>query len=281
MAKHNVYKYDPSKAAAMAFAIIFSITSLIHLVQLARKRTWYFIPFLIGGIFETVGYGTRYYNATQTPDWALSPYIIQFLLLLLAPSLFAASIYMILGRIVRLLDGASRSLVRPSWMTKIFVTGDVLSFFLQCGGGGILAQAKTPKTTNLGNDIIIVGLLVQLVFFGFFIVVSIVFHRRMLASPTNISQTVTVPWSRYMMIMYTVSGLIMVRSIYRVIEYVQGPDGGLQAHEAYLYVFDSSLMLLCCLIFNVSHPSQIIVGGGKNYRKMSSDLEMLSAPDRN
>lgn len=62
------------------------------------------------------------------------PYVIQEVLLLVAPSLFAASIYMILGRVIRLLNGASNSPIRPSWLTKIFVTGDVVSFFMQSGG---------------------------------------------------------------------------------------------------------------------------------------------------
>jgi hypothetical protein len=59
---------------------------------------------------------------------------MQSLLLLLAPALFAASIYMVLGRIIRLTDGESHSLIRASWLTKIFVTGDVLSFLAQSGG---------------------------------------------------------------------------------------------------------------------------------------------------
>lgn len=64
----------------------------------------------------------------------MNPYIGQSLMLLLAPALFAASVYMILGRIIRMLNADSLSLIRPSWLTKIFVTGDVLSFFIQSGG---------------------------------------------------------------------------------------------------------------------------------------------------
>jgi hypothetical protein len=32
------------------------------------------------------------------------------------------------------LDGESRALIKKKWLTKIFVTGDVLSFLLQAGG---------------------------------------------------------------------------------------------------------------------------------------------------
>lgn len=62
------------------------------------------------------------------------PYIIQSVFLLVAPALFAASIYMELGRIINLTDGDSRSIIGRTKLTKIFVTGDVLSFFAQSGG---------------------------------------------------------------------------------------------------------------------------------------------------
>lgn len=55
--------------------------------------------------------------------------------ILIAPALFAASIYMILGRIIILVDGQEHSFIRPQWLTKIFVIGDVVCFFLLAGGG--------------------------------------------------------------------------------------------------------------------------------------------------
>lgn len=64
----------------------------------------------------------------------MNPYIIQSLLLLLGPALLAASIYMVLGRIIGLLDAGDLSVIRPKWLTKIFVAGDVLSFLAQSAG---------------------------------------------------------------------------------------------------------------------------------------------------
>jgi hypothetical protein len=59
---------------------------------------------------------------------------MQSLLILIAPALFAASIYIILGRIILLVDGEEYSLVRRKWLTKVFVVGDVLSFMMQGAG---------------------------------------------------------------------------------------------------------------------------------------------------
>ncbi|EPS30731.1 hypothetical protein POX_b02266 [Penicillium oxalicum] len=270
---YQYYKYDPSGGAAIPFAALFGLATIVHLVQLIRTRSWFMISFMIGGAFEAIGYLCRYISSTETPDWTMKPYIGQSLLLLLAPALFAASIYMILGRLIVALNAGSNSIIRPSWLTKIFVVGDVLSFLMQCGGGGFLAAAKTPENANMGQHIILGGLFVQIFFFGFFIVVSIIFHRRMAASPLHYTGTSVIPWQRCMMVLYTISCLIMIRSIYRVIEYAQGSDGYLQSKEAFVYVFDGALMLICCVILVIQHPSKLL--GGNAYHR-AEELEMLA-----
>ena len=58
-----------------------------------------------------IGYVGRAISATQHfNDWTLGPFIVQSLLLLIAPALLAASVYMQLGRIVQLLEAESQEL---------------------------------------------------------------------------------------------------------------------------------------------------------------------------
>lgn len=83
---------------------------------------------------ETIGYIGRAMSSKESPDWTLGSYLVQTLFLLLAPALLAASIYMLLGRIILALQAESHSLLKKKWLTKIFVTGDVLSFLLQGAG---------------------------------------------------------------------------------------------------------------------------------------------------
>lgn len=73
-------------------------------------------------------------SANESPNWTIGPYVMQSTLLLVAPAFFAASIYMQLGRIIILIKGEQRALIRVNWMTKIFVAGDVLSFLMQASG---------------------------------------------------------------------------------------------------------------------------------------------------
>jgi hypothetical protein len=133
------YHYDPSLAAAIVFASLFGISTTLHFYQMLRTRTLYLIPFVIGGVCEITGYSGRAVSATQSPNWTLVPYIIQSLLLLIAPALFAASIYMVLGRIILLTNGATFSLVRPKVLTFLFVSGDVLCFLVQGSGETVSA----------------------------------------------------------------------------------------------------------------------------------------------
>lgn len=85
-----------------------------------------------------------------------------------------------------------------------------------------------------------------------------------------------IPWSRYMMVLYTGSALILIRSAYRVVEYVQGSTGYLQSKELFVYIFDASLMVLCCILFNVYHPSTLLSKSAQNHDDERDDLEMMN-----
>lgn len=41
---------------------------------------------------------------------------------------------MMLGRIILVTDGEAHSVISKKWLTKIFVTGDVISFLMQGAG---------------------------------------------------------------------------------------------------------------------------------------------------
>ncbi|KAL2822416.1 RTA1 like protein-domain-containing protein [Aspergillus granulosus] len=280
---YKYYNYNPSDGAAITFAALFGLTTVIHVWQTIRARTWYLTPFIIGSVFEAIGYLCRFISATETPDWTMMPYVGQSVLILLGPALFAASIYMLLGRIILSLNAGSLSPIRPTWLTKIFVTGDVISFLLQSGGGGMQATAEDAERAEMGEHMILGGLFVQILFFSIFIVVSIIFHRRMLSTPMHRVGT-DIPWNKYIKILYIVSVLIMVRSVYRVAEYIEGKQGELMSKETYIYVLDAALMLVVCVVLNVWHPGKVVGAKvrGEGYKQATEDLEMLTErPGRN
>lgn len=61
-------------------------------------------------------------------------FINQTSVILLAPALYAATIYMVLKRLIILLEAQAYSLIRVQWLTRVFVGCDVVSFLLQAAG---------------------------------------------------------------------------------------------------------------------------------------------------
>ncbi|KIW03233.1 uncharacterized protein PV09_05455 [Verruconis gallopava] len=261
----KIFRYDPSTAAAVIFTLLFASTTFLHFYQIVRTRTWYFIVFFIGGLCETLGYIGRIVSSTQTPNWTLGPYIINSVLTLVAPTLFAASIYMELGRIVELVDGDVYLFVKRRWLTATFVSGDILSFFMQGAGGGLMAS-QNQSSRDTGSNVIVGGLFIQIIFFSVFVLAAWLFHSRMNRGPTN--RSLSVPWKKHMRALYIVSALILVRSIFRVVEFIQGFDGYLIRHEVYIYIFDAALMFIAMVYMNWVHPSEIqmLMRGGKSVK---------------
>ncbi|KAJ9609818.1 hypothetical protein H2200_006147 [Cladophialophora chaetospira] len=251
------YHYDPSLAGACVLTIAFGVSTIWHLVLIAKHKTWYFIPLLIGGIFELIGYAARGISHGQAPHPTIAPYVIQTLLILVAPALFAATIYMILGRIIVSVNGESYSLIKKRWLTKTFVTSDVISFLVQLGGGGLMASSHA-STAQTGSHIVLAGLIIQILLFGFFVAVAGVFHRRLLVRERALPHDLTLPWQKILYVLYLASVFIMIRSIVRVAEFVQGFEGSIIRHEVYLYVFDALPMLAVMGVLGVWYPGQYL-----------------------
>jgi hypothetical protein len=130
------------------------------------------------------------------------------------------------------------------------------------------------EALDIGSTTIITGLFVQLLFFGVFLVVAVHFHLRINRTPTARSR-IGIPWQKHLKVLYIAGLLIMVRSIFRAVEYIQGFDGYLLSHEAYLYVFDAVLMFGVMVLFNVVHPAELFT---QNSKILRSAWELGSQP---
>ncbi|KAK7706481.1 hypothetical protein SLS63_013968 [Diaporthe eres] len=267
----QLYRYTPSLAAAVVGVVVFAILTVLHTGLLLRARAFYFTAFTIG--VQTIGYAGRIWS--HYDKYSLGGFIIQAILILVAPALYAASIYMILGRLVRTVKGEHLSLIPVQWVTRLFVTGDVIAFSLQAGGGGIQA-AGSLEMYEIGEKIIIAGLFVQIFVFGFFVVTSVLFHVRLVRNPTTIVEAGEIPWRRYLNVLYITSAIILVRSIFRVVEYLQGNAGYLISHEVFLYIFDALLMAVTMAIFVVWYVDHL---DGTRRRKSKEDRHLSESSD--
>lgn len=120
-------------------------------------------------------------------------------------------------------------------------------------------------SVGTGQNVIIGGLFVQIIFFGFFLFSALVFQRRLLSHPTTGGLTDHLSWRKHIYALHTSSVLVLVRSVVRVVEYVQGTYGFIMSNEVFIYVFDGLLMFALMVVFLVVHPSEVncLLGRGR------------------
>ncbi|PTD12548.1 hypothetical protein HYE67_008136 [Fusarium culmorum] len=247
-----LWEYLPSLPGAIASTIVFLLITSAQGWRIFRGKHWFCIPFFIGGICEVLGYVFRAlaWNATDS----LPIYIMQSLFLLLPPVFFAATLYMVYSRIVRAVGGEDCSLITVRKTTRLFVIGDFITFNIQGNGGGLLAN---EKLANAGKIIVIVGLIAQIILFLAFVVCCVVFHRRFRVHLRQSHTPVEIRWEAYLNMLYVTSALILVRNIFRVVEFVMDKEGYLQQKEWPTFVFDSVLMFLVMVAFYIWYPGNL------------------------
>ncbi|EUC30069.1 hypothetical protein COCVIDRAFT_102317 [Bipolaris victoriae FI3] len=252
-ANFDLFPYNPSIGAGYAYMVMFGIMAIAHIVLMSIYRSWYFIPFILGCIGEAAGYYGRAWAHDNIRNG--TPYLIQMMLILGSAPLLAATVYMTLGRLARNLDANDYCLIRSTWISKIYIVIDIASFGCQMAGSA--AQASGPEGALQGIKIVKIGLSIQLVAFGLFLVMVVVLHTRLRGSPSSVSERPRVSWEKHFYALYVVSVLIVVRSLFRLIEFAQGPDGHILKTEWMMYVFDASLLLASTVCYAVIHPGRL------------------------
>lgn len=143
---------------------------------------------------------------------------------------------------------------------------------------------------DTGSNIIMGGLIVQIVSFSVFVLVGVKFHVNMHKAGATVSDkssqvlTKSAPWEKHLVTLYIGSSLILIRSIMRLIEYAQGNDGYLISHEVFLYSFDSVPMFFVMILFAITHPSEINAhlkgAGAKVVKRIVQVYSLENAEDR-
>ncbi|KAJ5651413.1 uncharacterized protein N7484_005136 [Penicillium longicatenatum] len=249
---YYLWHYVPSIAAAVIFVILFFVVTVFHFWKLFKSKARFTLPFAIGGLFEIIGFSARI--AAHNHTGALIPYVIQSIFVLLAPILFAAAVYMVLARIICSVSAEQLSPIRIRWITKIFVGCDIITFLIQGSGAGMTAESTMSQ---MGQYIVLAGLALQILSFVLFLMTAIIFANRIKLNPTSATTQGESPWKKHLYSLYAISAMILLRSIFRVIEYGLGNDGYLLASEWPTYVLDATPMFIAMVCFAIWYPSEL------------------------
>lgn len=291
----NNYIYVPSLAGAAISCCLFGIVAVVLSVQTRRYRIKYTIILAVGAACESLGYLFRSLSASVghglLDNFAL--FLLMDMFVILSPLAFMAGLYVVYGRLVRRLSidfsgadsnssssssvsGATNptrsirvSPLPPRLYTRVFVTCDITSFLIQAAGAGLIVSS-TPSTASLGKDILMAGLAFGLASFCTFILLTIWMtlsvHRHNSSSNTRgeVRATTTkqgevqgtVGWTKIMIPIFIGELCILIRTIYRLVEFAGGYHGHIYTTEWYLYVFDALFMLITVSIWIPFFPAK-------------------------
>ncbi|KAI0168401.1 RTA1 like protein-domain-containing protein [Pestalotiopsis sp. NC0098] len=254
-APFDLYPYNPSQPPAYAFLGLFGLAAVVHLVLMIPYRAWFPLPMVLGCAMEAAGYYFR--SVAHNNERQIGAYIIQYLMIFVAPPMIAAMIYMSPGRILRALRAEDCSIFSPRWQTKLFVLIDTVCFATQFAGA-IMSGSEDANEASQGLTTILTGLIVQVAAFALFIVSLLISHARLNNRFNSLSKAPDVHWRRYYGGLYAVSGLFLVRNTVRIIEQRQGASGTIASTEAYLYASDALFMFVVVATMILLHPGRLI-----------------------
>ncbi|BGP23357.1 RTA-like protein [Rhodotorula toruloides] len=264
--------YLPSVPLSVVGLVVFGLSTLVlwsHFFRSMHAR--YMLVLTIGMLCMTLGFVFRilYHGNPAT----LGMYILQTMFILLSPCAFLAMDYMLLGRLARALgDDAIKCLfIRPTLISKVFVTSDIITFLLQAAGGGMSA-GNSDSMRKVGPKLALVGLILQLISFGIFTLLLLVWGVRVqkrLPRPiprfrfsafSVFSKESVEDWRPLFWVMCLTCVGIIVRSTFRTVEYSQGYYGYLATHEGYFYLLDALPLWLAMSLYCYFYPARFIDG---------------------
>ncbi|KAI0422681.1 RTA-like protein [Xylaria grammica] len=208
------------------------------------------------------------------PD-VVGPWILQNLLILASPPLLAATIYMTLGRVAIAVGARHYMPLSPRLLTPLYVVIDIGTLATQLAGS-VLPASGDPSAIELSKKVVLGGLVAQLGALAVFIFITWLVKRRIKQSPTRIIlKDTSINWKNHFRAIMLVTLLIIVRSIVRTVEYLQGESGTVMSNEAFIYVFDAAPMWLVMATYLALHPGRLVRHGRRLDEREKSDNTLL------
>ncbi len=182
--EYGQIQYIPTLPGNAVYAAIFGILLASQLFLGIRYKTWgYLAGMFFGLLLEIVGYIGRI--MLHNDIFNKNSFIIYLIGLTIGPAFLTASIYLCLGRIITVF-GVQLSLLKPKWITILFVFCDFISLLLQAAGGAMASTSDDEAGNQAGINTMIAGLASQVISLVVFAAICIHFAIRVRKNPTKL-----------------------------------------------------------------------------------------------
>ncbi|KZV65691.1 RTA1-domain-containing protein [Peniophora sp. CONT] len=265
-----LFGYVPTSWICIVLLVFFGISTLGHLCQAIYFRLWWLIPTAVAaGILELIGWGAREWASKIPSEPNFNPYLIQIVATIIAPTPLVAANFIILGRIIQRL-GSKYSRLSAMWYSVVFVSCDAVALIVQAVGGSIASKAvRQSEDPEKGGHIMLGGIVFQMAAIIAYATLASEFLVRYLQDrPLSMysrdrSSPDRAPLSMRMRLMLTgmamMTVFILIRSIYRTIELINGFQGTIIQTQVLFNVLDGTMIVLAMWTLNIFHPGLLLV----------------------
>ncbi|KAK6903098.1 hypothetical protein I204_07763 [Kwoniella mangroviensis CBS 8886] len=280
-----IYGYTPSLALGIIGIITFTICVSLHSFWLARKRgtRWFHSLILVGALMEIGGYAARL--SSHKRPFVVSSFVAQYFLIVVAPVLFSAAIYLSLSIATRSYKGAERLLIiSPRKVLIFFVTADIVTTVIQVVGAALIGSSESAKvrgnpssvTPEQANDILLAGLAIQCFSFtSFLLLLLLTIYRSHQPTYTHHLTSIT-SLNKLRSFLYTIlltSLLILLRTTFRLAETGQGFFGFASTHESLFGTLEYLPVVLTLLIWGILPISKFVdLGQSRERERLDSAI---------
>ncbi|GME79239.1 unnamed protein product [Ambrosiozyma monospora] len=254
--------------------------------------------FMLGLTSEVIGYLGRIESHYHM--LSLNPFVIQLVCITIAPCFLLAGVYYLLAQLTVVM-GNKFSKLKPMQYSLIFIVCDLVAIVIQAVGGAIAATASAVyDSTRPGANIMVVGLAFQVAAMSLFqyFWYDFLYHCYREYKVNNGSgfnpdyQHVRDGkyFIHFLVAICVAVLLVFIRSIYRLIELIEGFTGTLASVEIYFMLLEALMIVLAVTILTVAYPgfvygikTDIVVKKGISFSKkkpQQPDLEKAAANEK-
>ncbi|KAL4897268.1 hypothetical protein BDV59DRAFT_209545 [Aspergillus ambiguus] len=264
----SYWYYAPNKGAPIAFAVLFTVSGIIHIYQCFKYKSWKvtgLLPwsallFTTGFILRTVGAFGEWDN--------LSIYIASTVFLLAAPPVYEGANFFTLGRILYYIP--YHSPIHPGRVFTTFIAMGAAIETITANGAALVANtSNTQSRQDIGKALLKAALILQIALMVGFVSLAGRFYY-------NCSRGGVLNYKvRYALyVLFTSCTLITIRTIYRTVEYFTAASlnvsnidqiSPILKDEWFFWIFETLVMYSNTTLLNVSPPMRWLPRSNKIY----------------
>ncbi|KAK6525487.1 hypothetical protein TWF694_005621 [Orbilia ellipsospora] len=243
--KWSYWLYCPDGTLPILFSVLFALSGVAHAYQAWQYRSKYMPIYVIGCSLLSAGLALRAHTARTRDLESLGLLIPSQVLVYSGPPIFSAALYFVFARISYYVPQAAP--ITPYRIVRTFISLDGLCELLVGAGTGMFVNTTAPDRQKIGQGLLRAAVILQVVLF----VAFAYFATKLQRNATRLG--IKGDWRMSLYTLYVCGIFIMIRCIYRLVEFFEGFQGDLILHEAYFYALECIPMFLSTAYMNFMH----------------------------